>query len=40
MASLRMNNQVQQIAQDKQAVKMKRFRGESVLVKIGDIVNI
>ena len=40
MASLRMNNQVRQIAQDKQAVKMKRFRGESVLVKIGDIVNI
>ena len=38
--TLRLNNEQRQIAQDKQALKMKRDRGECVSVKIGDIVNV
>ena len=40
MDSLRMNNKLQQTVQDKQALKMKIYRGETITVKIGDIVNI
>ena len=40
MDSLRMNNKVRQSAQDKQALKMKRYRGETITVKVGDIVNV
>ena len=35
-----MNNKVRQSAQDKQALKMKRYRGETITVKVGDIVNV